>query len=140
MGKITIVEPKECVPVRASDKMTPEQQSRFSPGELNSVMRRYLPREGSTLEMFEVAFQPNEGAQPHAHDKDQIIYVLKGELRVGARVLPAGSALNVEERTVYSFRAGPEGCTILNFRATGGTQYFTRAEIVEEMHAGQSAE
>ena len=41
-------------------------------------------------------------------------------VHLGARVVGPGDALFVAKNTLYSFDIGPEGCSFLNFRPTGG--------------------
>ncbi|MDE8654502.1 cupin domain-containing protein [Novosphingobium album (ex Liu et al. 2023)] len=54
---------------------------------------------------------------PHLHTTDEIILVLDGEMRVGTRSHPAGTALAIDANTVYSFAAGSPSLAFVNFRA-----------------------
>lgn len=53
----------------------------------------------------------------HAHAEDEIILVTAGQMRLGRRLYPAGTALKVSAGTFYGFTAGPVGLDFINFRA-----------------------
>jgi hypothetical protein len=53
----------------------------------------------------------------HSHSEDEIIFVLDGEVRLGARLYGPGTALAIAADTLYSFTAGPNGLHFANFRA-----------------------
>ena len=67
-------------------------------------------------QLIELLYQPGAEIQLHAHDEDEIIYVLRGELHLGQRNFPPGTSVFVAGGTFYTFRAGAEGLQILNFR------------------------
>ena len=67
-------------------------------------------------QLIEVRMQPNATVGVHAHDADEIIYVVAGEMRFGSKVLKPGSSLFVQGGAFYSFGAGDEGLQFLNFR------------------------
>jgi hypothetical protein len=60
----------------------------------------------------------------HAHpaDGDCLYYVLAGELTMGSRVLRAGDGFLVPNGSPYTYRAGPDGVEVLEFRAGGGVK------------------
>jgi quercetin dioxygenase-like cupin family protein len=60
-------------------------------------------------QLFEVKLRPNQTVPPHAHEHNEIIYILNGEMRLGTSVLSAGSSISVRGETVYGFSAGREG-------------------------------
>jgi quercetin dioxygenase-like cupin family protein len=78
--------------------------------------RFHHPGSDDELQLFEVRFPPETEITPHAHDEDEIIYVLDGELHLGARTLLPGMSVYIPGRTLYGFRAGSEGVRFLNFR------------------------
>ena len=82
------------------------------------------------LQLFELRLEPGTRGESHAHVEDEIIVVVDGELRLGARTLGAGSSVMVPGGTLYAFVAGPDGCTFLNFRPRVDSSYITRAEFV----------
>ena len=53
---------------------------------------------------------------PHCHTEDEIIFITRGEARLGNRLVGPGTALAVHALTMYSFDPGPEGLGFINFR------------------------
>ncbi|HUD27521.1 MAG TPA: hypothetical protein VMQ93_01530 [Novosphingobium sp.] len=53
----------------------------------------------------------------HSHSEDEIIVVLGGAMRLGGRLVGPGTALAIAADTLYSFTAGPDGLSFVNFRA-----------------------
>jgi hypothetical protein len=91
--------------------------------------------EGDELVLSEVHKPPPAGAPaPHAHDVDEIMYVLEGELILGNRHYGPGSAILVPADTLYSFAYGETGVRYLNFRARRG-QRVTKDEFMARRHA-----
>jgi quercetin dioxygenase-like cupin family protein len=60
----------------------------------------------------------------HFHTADEIIVVLRGEMRLGARALTPGGAVAIDKDTQYGFDTGPEGVGFINFRPT--TSYYVQ--------------
>jgi hypothetical protein len=69
---------------------------------------------------------------PHAHLVDEIIYVVAGQLMIGSRVLEPGSSVFIAGRTLYTFRAGPEGVHFVNFRPCAGGNYLSKDELMAQ--------
>jgi quercetin dioxygenase-like cupin family protein len=90
----------------------------------------YFPVDGERLGLFEIHLEPGIEVASHAHSEDEIIVVTSGEIHVGRRVLGAGSSVYVEKETLYGFRAGPEGCTFLNFRGGARADYLPKHEVM----------
>jgi Cupin domain len=107
-----------------------EMRAKLSDGELGTAVRMYHPGSESELQMFEVTVEPDAIIGQHAHDEDEIIYVLDGELRLGRQVLTSGASVYLPGMTLYSFRAGPEGLRFLNFRARQDLTYITKREFM----------
>ena len=58
-------------------------------------------------------YDPGLVIEKHSHLADEVIYVLEGELRVGERVCPAGTALVLERGTPFGpVIAGPRGAVL----------------------------
>lgn len=77
---------------------------------------------------------PEEAARGiHSHSEDEIIFVTGGEIRLGTRIYRPGTALAIAADTLYSFTAGPEGLSFINFRAgmPGDIQFAGGASISE---------
>jgi quercetin dioxygenase-like cupin family protein len=104
------------------------QEMELSEEELKSSYAIHEPGDDETLQLFEVEFDPGCRVQVHAHDEDEIIYILKGELHFGRQVLRPGSSLFVKGKAYYSFSAGPEGLRFLNFRPRADRAYHTLAD------------
>lgn len=61
---------------------------------------------------------PAEAARGvHSHSEDEIIVVIAGKMRLGGKLVGPGTALAIAADTLYSFTAGPEGLSFINFRA-----------------------
>jgi quercetin dioxygenase-like cupin family protein len=82
-------------------------------------------------QLFEVQFPPNAPVAAHAHTEDEIIVVTEGSLRFGRRVFGAGSSIFIPKMTLYSFTAGADGATFLNFRPRGGSGVVFKDEFVQ---------
>ena len=97
-----------------------------------SEMATYFEGSEERPQLVEVRRAPNSVAEPHAHGHDEIIFVLEGELRFGARVCGPGSAALIPGHTLYGFVVGPQGCRFLNFRPVKDTVYLTKNELAGE--------
>lgn len=77
---------------------------------------------------------PEEAARGiHSHSEDEIIVVLSGRMRLGAKLVGPGTALAIAADTLYSFTAGPEGLSFVNFRARRpGDIRFVRGPAMNE--------
>ena len=53
----------------------------------------------------------------HSHSEDEIIFIVSGEIRLGRKLFPTGTAIAIPGDTLYSFTAGPQGMAFVNFRA-----------------------
>jgi uncharacterized cupin superfamily protein len=81
---------------------------------------------------MELRYEPHAEIQIHAHDEDEIIYVLAGEMHLGNRVLCPGSTVAIAGKTFYGFKAGPTGLQFLNFRPRQDiTFYRSREELAD---------
>jgi quercetin dioxygenase-like cupin family protein len=67
------------------------------------------------LSLLEIKEIPNAKGALHAHEKDEIFYVVEGELLFGNRVCTAGDSISILAGTLYGFSAGPNGCRYLKF-------------------------
>jgi hypothetical protein len=98
---------------------------KFAPGEdivltessvVPGVKVRHVFGGPSELELFEVHRPPHTVSEAHAHDEDEIIYILEGSLVFGNRTFGPGTAVMVPAWTLYGFRVGEEGVRFANFR------------------------
>lgn len=69
----------------------------------------------------------------HSHSEDEIIFVTAGQIRLGAKLYGPGTALAIAADTLYSFTAGPEGLSFVNFRSgkPGDIQFANGMSISE---------
>jgi mannose-6-phosphate isomerase-like protein (cupin superfamily) len=58
----------------------------------------------------------------HSHSADEILYVLRGEVRFGSRRLGPGDAVAIVGGHRYGFRSGPDGFAFLNYRRDASSQ------------------
>jgi quercetin dioxygenase-like cupin family protein len=94
--------------------------------------RVHHPGGDDDLQMFEVRVPPGYVVEAHAHDEDEIIFVLEGEMVLGARVVKAGSSAMIPGKTLYGFSAGPDGLRFLNFRARRDTTFHTKEQFMAQ--------
>ena len=92
--------------------------------ELESSMAFHEFGSKTELQLAELEYIPGAEAVVHKHDDDEIIYVVKGEMHFGTRVLGAGSSIYIPGGTFYGFTAGPNGLRILNFRASADVSVY----------------
>ena len=69
----------------------------------------------------------------HSHSQDELIHVLRGEVRIGSLVAGPGASIFIAAHQPYQFRSGPEGFAFLNYRraASEMTIRGTGEKIVE---------
>jgi quercetin dioxygenase-like cupin family protein len=101
--------------------------------------RLHHPGSETDLQMFEVRVPPGHVVESHAHDEDEIVYVLEGEMILGARVLKAGSSAMIPGKTLYGFSAGAGGLVFLNFRAHRDVTFHTKEQFMAQRKAASSA-
>jgi quercetin dioxygenase-like cupin family protein len=101
--------------------------------------RLHHPGSETDLQMFEVRVPPGHVVESHAHDEDEIVYVLEGEMILGARVLKAGSSAMIPGKTLYGFSAGADGLVFLNFRARRDVTFHTKEQFMTQRKAAGAA-
>jgi quercetin dioxygenase-like cupin family protein len=131
MGKIQIIESDEAewVTVHLPPPSEAPGQDVASP-QYDARMVVHLEGDESLLHLHEVDHPPNMVAEAHAHDADEIIYVVAGQLVLGNRTLRAGSSVFIPANTLYSFRAGPDGLRFVNFRPRGKVRSIFKDEFM----------
>jgi quercetin dioxygenase-like cupin family protein len=115
----------------------PEMALQATDKELDSSFSDTEPGLDGSLHMSEFDFQPGASFDLHAHDLDEIIYVVDGSLHPGSRSLGAGSSVYIAGDTLYGFAAGEEGARVLVFRADGRVKNWDKDEYLrtrEERH------
>jgi quercetin dioxygenase-like cupin family protein len=76
-------------------------------------------------------FGPGYRLPRHSHSADCLYYVVKGELRMGTRVLRAGDGFFVAAEAPYTYTAGPDGVEVLEFRAATTFDIKVRDQTIE---------
>jgi hypothetical protein len=77
------------------------------------------------IAFFDVSADEDPGrSRAHTHSADEIIYVVSGTMRLGRRLVPAGTSLCISGGTRYAQSAGPGGCTFLNYRKESSQQQY----------------
>ena len=97
--------------------------------ELQSSMAFHEFGSDRELQLAELEFIPGAEAVVHKHDDDEIIYVVRGEMHFGDRVLHAGSSIYIPGNTFYGFTAGANGLRIVNFRARADVSFHPKIEV-----------
>jgi quercetin dioxygenase-like cupin family protein len=108
---------------RAGDP-PPTVFSQLAASELDSSMTFHEFGSDKELQLAELEYVPGAEAVMHKHDDDEIIYVVRGEMRFGNKVLNAGSSVYIPGNTYYGFSAGPTGLRIVNFRAKCDVSFY----------------
>jgi len=69
----------------------------------------------------------------HSHSQDELIYVLRGEIRIGSLTVGTGASVFIAADQPYRFRSGDEGFAFLNYRRTGSVMTMRRSgeKIIE---------
>ena len=103
-------------PITIRSTVPPAEQPKFGERELDSTM--WFIEQGSqdSLQLVEVDYLPDAEVAVHAHDEEEIIYVVRGEIILGNRRLGPGSSVYIAGNTLYSFKVGSEGLRMLLFR------------------------
>jgi quercetin dioxygenase-like cupin family protein len=128
MGTIRISSPSD-TPQRATTELaTADVLDKMSDGERAMTVRLHHAGTATEPQLLEISMRPGDATQAHAHDEHEIVFVIEGELHLGARVVGAGSSVYIPANTMYALRAGPEGLRFLNFRARQDLTYITRGE------------
>lgn len=140
MGKINFVAVGDTVDDMVSVNPADEVPGEPPRPEWQAHRSFYFPVDGERMQLYEIRLDPDTEIRPHAHHEDEIVYITAGQIHVGRRVLPVGSAIYVERDTLYGLRAGPEGCTFLNFRPGLTAGYISKAELVARRTAARTAD
>ena len=101
-------------------------------GELTTKFRIREMGSDTVPQLIELQYEPNSEIQLHAHDEDEIIFVLRGMMYFGPRAVPPGSSIYVAGGTLYAFRAGAQGLQILNFRPRMDMTFHKPADLTHK--------
>src|SRR5262249_4482455 len=128
MAAIRFFDPDATDFMRAADVYPDSLKERLTPAEVSDTAVRLQQGLPGKLQLFEIQLDPGLEVSTHAHNDDEIVYVVAGELHVGRRVCGPGSSMFIPGNTLYGFRAGADGCRYLNFRAQADSTFFTKED------------
>jgi hypothetical protein len=111
------------------DLVVGDERRKYSANELKSRVRFIEQGDERSPQLFEMDYLPNTKVDIHAHEQDEIIYVVAGEMVLGTRIIGPGSTVFVQGNTLYSFTSGDKGLRFLNFRPRIDTTFITREEF-----------
>ncbi|MGR8921907.1 MAG: cupin domain-containing protein [Gammaproteobacteria bacterium] len=137
MGKVRIIATDEIDWQPVHEAVAPEVAARMSPAERDAGVRILHAGADGEPQLFEASIAPDAEVSLHAHEADEIIYILAGEMQIGRKRLGPGASAFIAGQTLYGFRAGPEGVRFLNFRADANTSFITREEYLAARGKGR---
>jgi len=107
--------------VMTAPAMTPEMTNAYATSPIHEgVAVRVLFQDNSPdgFSLVHAWFGEDYPLPRHTHSADCMYYVLKGELRMGAKTIHSGEGLLIPAGRPYTYRAGPGGAEVLEFRTT----------------------
>lgn len=84
--------------------------------ESGATSRLVMADEATGMSLTYASFKAGFVLPRHSHDADCAYYVIAGEAHLGAAILKAGDAFVVPAGHFYSYRAGPGGVEVMEFR------------------------
>ncbi len=85
--------------------------------EAGATSRLIMADEATGMSLTYARFKAGFLLPRHSHDAHCAYYVISGEAHLGGAVLEAGDAFVVPADHLYSYRAGPEGVEVMEFRS-----------------------
>lgn len=128
MKKIEFVHSKDLTFRKVSDFVPESFLKLLSPGDRTAEVKTHFPGSEDRLFLIEVKEIPNAQAAHHAHEKEEIFFVLEGEMHFGNRICSTGDSINILGGTLYTFKAGPNGCRYLKFTGTADSSYISKEQ------------
>lgn len=131
VGAIRVFDPDDVAFTEPADAYPPAVLPMIPPAELVGS-RVKIHHRGTDREpqLLEVQVDPGLELAAHAHDSTEIIVVIEGEVRLGARRCGPGVSVLVPGGTLYAVQAGPDGARFLNFRGIGDYTYYDKAAFL----------
>jgi quercetin dioxygenase-like cupin family protein len=130
MGTVRIVNADDIAWQPVHEAVAADVAARMSRAERDADVRIIHPGSGGELQLFEAQFTAGEEVSLHAHEADEIIYIVSGEMQIGRKRLGPGASVFIAGNTLYGFRAGADGVRFLNFRGQANTSFITRDEFL----------
>ena len=91
---------------------------RLDDSELGCLVAYHERGDASAMELMEMRFEPDTVIVPHAHDSDEIVFVVEGSITYGNETLVAGCSVYISAGTFTGGRTGSEPTKLLSFRAS----------------------
>lgn len=132
MPKVVMHDAGEANWLLASEHAPAEVMAHITEEERATEVNVHHPGSAEHPQLVEIRMPPNTKIRSHAHDSDEIMYILEGEVKLGARRFGPGSSIFVEGRTFYAFQVGEGGLRYLNFRRSGGFSYIRPPQRARE--------
>jgi hypothetical protein len=111
----------------------------FSDGRTASIWERWIEMSPRYVAFWN-RWDPGAMSPVHGHIGDHSNLVLKGELRCGELVCPAGSHIMLEWGDLFGpWEAGPEGCELYGFVAGEGPPFSGPKQPFEALLAARGA-
>jgi len=107
--------------VMSPARMNPEIAEQVDLASLSGGAKARVLFRGSSPDGFSLVhawFGEDFPLPRHTHSADCLYFVLRGELRMGSKVLRAGDGMFVPAGRPYTYRAGPGGVEVLEFRSS----------------------
>jgi mannose-6-phosphate isomerase-like protein (cupin superfamily) len=106
-------------------------RNHIDPTELQGHLAFHEAGSDTDMQLTEMRLDAHTLIAPHAHDEDEIFFVVEGSLHWLDRALAAGGSLYIPAGTTYSFRTGDAPTRLLNFRARADHS-FIPASLMEK--------
>jgi len=95
----------------------------IDPTELEGHLSFHEVGNETVMQLMEMRLNPDTLIAPHAHDDDEIYFIVDGSLHWGDKAVAAGGSLYIPAGTNYSFRTGPLPARLLIFRARADVSF-----------------
>ena len=118
MKKIEFFKSRENTFRKVSEFAPPAFLEKLSESDRETEVKTHFSGENGCLALMELQEIPNAEAVLHYHDKEEIFFVLDGEMHFGNRIFRAGDSIRIDAGVQYKFRTGPNGLRYLKFTAT----------------------
>jgi len=106
----------------------------INPTELQGHLAFHGAGSDTDMQLMEMRLDAHTLVAPHAHDEDEIFFVVEGSLHWLDKALSSGGSLYIPAGTTYSFRTGDAPARLLNFRARADHS-FLPASSTEKMRS-----
>ena len=123
MKAVEFVHSKDVASRRVADFAPDEFLNRLSKDDREARVKSHFQGSENRLSLLEIEEIPGAKGALHSHEKDEIFYIVEGELQFGNRVCGPGDSISILAGTLYRFTAGPNGCRYLKFTGSADTSF-----------------